>query len=410
MNDLRPGAGRAGGDNAEAMRARFTAGDPIRGGAAFIVFTFHVALAALFITGFEFSREAQRDAFGTALPTLLDNAEMVVYAFFVLSGYLIGRPFVQAYLGYRDRPRLRRYARRRFMRVMPAFWIVVTLAVLRFGTLGSSPQDVVGIYALLQIYDLNGGPLVQGVLGQLWTVHVEAWFYFLLPLAALAVGAVARHASGNRRITVLFVALLSVSLASLAVRQALPHTLPYERWAAGLMFAFVPGVALAALETVLPEHAAGRAWARRLAYALVVAGALLCLLFNEWFLRSAAITGTIATFATTCLVGGALLYQWSGSGCWRMLDNRPLHWLGERSYSFYLVHVPILWEMQLRLNGRVDDPWTAFVVIFAITLVLSLAAATLGYRYVERPCLGLDPWFWQRRRHARPSPAVAPEG
>ncbi|MEX2195990.1 MAG: acyltransferase [Thermoleophilaceae bacterium] len=399
------------------MRDRFVAGDPIRGGAALIIFTFHVALASLFITGFEFGRDDQRDAFGPFLPLILDNAELVVYAFFVLSGYLIGRPFVQAFLGYRPPPRLGKYGRRRFMRIMPAFWIVVTLAVIRFGTLDSSTLDVVGIYALMQSYDVAAGPLVQGVLGQLWTVHVEAWFYALLPLGAIGLTfACGRRLSRNGRIVALFALLLLVALASLAIRQALPHNIPHLRWASALMFGFVPGVALAALETFVPRHATGRAWTGWATVGLVVVGVLFCLAFNEWYLRSPAITGALAALGTTAFVAAALLHQWSGRRLSRLFDNRPVNWLGERSYSFYLLHVPILWEMQLRFDGTVTTPWAAFGLLFGCTFVLSALGATVGYRYVERPSMGLDPWFWERKQSlpveaapAEPAPALAPK-
>ena len=53
-------------------------------------------------------------------------------------------------------------------------------------------------------------------------------------------------------------------------------------------------------------------------------------------------------------------------------------WLGKRSYSLYLWHIPILVALGA-FNGRANLATT----LAAVTL--SLIAAELSYRYVEQP-------------------------
>lgn len=388
-------------------RARFVAGDPIRGAAAMVVFSYHVALAALFVSGLDFHPDTFDIAFGSVFGEVLSNAELTVYAFFVLSGYLIGRPFVQALLGDRRMPRFSPYFRRRVLRIIPAFWLIVTLVLIRFGTLGSGPGDVLAVYTLVHTYDFTQGPLQTGILGQVWTVHVEMAFYLLLPLAALLLALLLpRLGSLRARMAMLFGAITAVALVSLWARHQLPASYPHLRYFFPLLFAFVPGIALAALETVVPSVARERRWPRNVALALAAAGLLLCMAFAMLKERSPAVPGALAALGTGSIIAAALLHQWSGGRCTRLLDNRPLHWLGERSYSFYLVHVPVLWELQLHAKW-LDDPKLAFVVLFAVAFSVSAVLGHLGFRYVEKPFLELDRWPWQRRAPKQGQVAVA---
>jgi peptidoglycan/LPS O-acetylase OafA/YrhL len=53
-----------------------------------------------------------------------------VTLFFVLSGFLLWRPFARAVIDARDLPSLRRYARNRLLRILPAYWAVLLASAL----------------------------------------------------------------------------------------------------------------------------------------------------------------------------------------------------------------------------------------------------------------------------------------
>ncbi len=55
--------------------------------------------------------------------------------FFVLSGFLLWRPIASAVLRGRRLPSVRRYARNRALRILPAYWVVLlaTALVLQSG-------------------------------------------------------------------------------------------------------------------------------------------------------------------------------------------------------------------------------------------------------------------------------------
>ena len=77
-----------------------------------------------------------------------------------------------------------------------------------------------------------------------------------------------------------------------------------------------------------------------------------------------------------------------------------LAWLGERSYSLYLVHAPIVGTTFALAGGLIDAP-AGRIGVIALAVGLSLGAASVLFRYVEAPCMA-----WSKRSGAQRS-AVA---
>ena len=99
--------------------------------------------------------------------------------------------------------------------------------------------------------------------------------------------------------------------------------------------------------------------------------------------------------------GGALLLQWGTGGCWRLLDNRPLRWLGQRSYSIYLVHLVIVVELAPRFLRALDDNYKeAFLAVFAVSMVASVALGEILFRLVEAPFMNLKRGGWRSSERA----------
>ena len=64
---------------------------------------------------------------------------------------------------------------------------------------------------------------------------------------------------------------------------------------------------------------------------------------------------------------------------------RPFRWLGDRSYSIYLLHAPVyFWVSALMLGGRAvpEAEWTQ---VTAICVVIVLLASDISYRFFENP-------------------------
>ena len=90
------------------------------------------ATAALMILGYHCA--AAVGAIGPGRTGLVtQHLESGVTVFFLISGFLIYRPFVAARESDRPAPRLRDYLRRRALRIVPAFWFGLTVFALARG-------------------------------------------------------------------------------------------------------------------------------------------------------------------------------------------------------------------------------------------------------------------------------------
>jgi hypothetical protein len=88
-------------------------------------------------------------------------------------------------------------------------------------------------------------------------------------------------------------------------------------------------------------------------------------------------------------VGAAMVIMAGGGGSFRVLASPLLVWIGNRSYSWYLWHWPVL-----MLGSAVGVKHRLIETV--ILMVLSLLLATLSYRWVEQP-------IWKGRlSHATP--------
>ena len=104
-------------------RREFPGLTAIRGLAVLAVIVFHVAS----ITG------AVNRSFTGRLAPLLGSVGPIV--FFVLSGFLLLRPFIAG------EPSLARYARRRVLRILPPYWTALTLLAIFPGIVGVFTGD-----------------------------------------------------------------------------------------------------------------------------------------------------------------------------------------------------------------------------------------------------------------------------
>ncbi len=383
-------------------RERFIAGDPLRGLAALGVLAVHAGSSAVNATGYGAMFAAPGGylgVYGTVPGSLLLGGGAGFLVFFVLSGYLIGGPFVRAAIEGWPMPSLRRFARNRVLRIVPAYWMVLTLlVVLLVWVIGDAAASAAQVADLYAFHVLPDNPLLPWI-GQAWTLEVEAKFYVAMPLAALVATPLLRRLGGPQA------RALAIALPCMAWFVAAPfaysgpvdgHPFPYYVQLLGA------GVGIAALEPLLRPRVAGRApWAR---------GATAIGVFGVLYMLSAAALGELGApfdrdlgelfFATTvvAVVVGPLLRQWTGAGCWRVLDNRATRWLGTRSYSFYLVHLALVIELSDLIATADYGYKVTLILLLPAAFAASALAAEMLYRAVERP-------FLERKRRGLAAPS-----
>lgn len=348
------------------------------------------ALAALTVMG-------THAAYGTGLLShgylglLAARLEIGVAIFFVLSGLLLFRPWVRAAARGEPAPAVRRYARSRFRRIMPAYVVTV---VLVFGVYELRPVQpnpghtwtgLLRNLTLTQIYsdDYFTRYLHQG-LSQMWSLAVEVAFYAVLPLLAYLLLVVLCR---RRFRPVLLMSALAV-LACLSPLWLIvlhtTHWLPVGAgsWLPHYLAWFVGGMVLAVLAEVGVRCYALAVLPPALACYLVVstpiAGVTTVLSLD--LSEDLAKTMFYAVIATLVVAPLAL-----GDRGWyaRFMGSRPMVRLGEISYEIFLLHVVVMdLVMELVLGWPIYTG--SATALFALTLTMTVPVAWLLHR-LTRP-------------------------
>ncbi len=373
----------------DAVPRVFLGGDGLRAIAALAVLVFHAAIATSlykhapsFFADDEHTGQFRAVAAGAA--PLLALSRIGVFIFFVLSGYLLSRPFLASYIVGTPRPRIGRYAANRLLRIVPAFWVVMVVYLTwDHAWHAGGASGLLAALLFAQNYHFTGA----AVLPQAWTLDIEMAFYALIPIVAVI--ALRLRRAGSRPGQRLALALGACALAFVASllawhsRGLLAHR---DYTLAAYLFAFLPGVALAAIEPFvaprLRAQATGRRWSR---VALAVAALLLAA--NVYAPGQHHELRLILTaLACGALVGATLALQWATGGCWRSLTTKPMRWVGERSYGVYLIHLGLMGHLLQRI-GPEHGATITFVALTVSSLVATLVLADILWRVVERPAL-----------------------
>ena len=163
-------------------------------------------------TSFPTRVEVSRDNFGEFL---LFESRVAFVMFFVLSGYLLYRPFARAALGEAKPVSIASYFVRRVARIMPAYYLALAGAVALVATAGDVPGRRAverGELPLFLVFAQNYTPdTLLKLNAATWTLAIEVAFYVLLPLVALF--ALKRCYGSVRGQVALIASLVTVGLA-----------------------------------------------------------------------------------------------------------------------------------------------------------------------------------------------------
>jgi peptidoglycan/LPS O-acetylase OafA/YrhL len=311
--------------------------------------------------------------------SLLWNGKEAVIVFFVLSGFVLSRPFLRG----GPSPSWRPYYPRRLVRLYLPMWgallftAVMTFLVSRHGMAGSSlwtnghvnrTGGYVGQDAVLpHIGDTFDGPL--------WSLRWEVLFSLGLPLYVVLARSFRTSAltRGLVVIGILVLGVVDIKADSIGVRNAVLY-LPM----------FGVGVLMAAYEA--PLLRAGRFVVDRSKWLLAGVVALAIVLADsslEVYALRSHYPGAVTTLCHAAGVGGAAMLIWlvlSWPSLERVLDRPSTQWVGKRSFSLYLTHEPVLVALALLLGGH---PGVAVMLVVGIPAALLVAAGF--YVAVERP-------------------------
>ncbi len=331
---------------------------------------------------------------------VLRRLDVVVPIFFAISGCVIYLPFLRANLARAPGPAASTFAKRRFFRIAPAYWVALTLVVLAVGPRSVfEPLNIPRYYLFLQTYSAE---TVAGGLPQAWTLCVEAVFYVLVPPWAWFMATCARR-TGATPVRTELLGLASLMVVSIAFQLFAVRT--------GTVNGHIP--ALTPLLASFPTHIAAFAigmgialliaggavepvdWVERHAAALALAGIGVCVLLSAEVehlgLDATGFTPIqYAVREAAHLIGAGLLVlavacaRPSDGFLGRLLGSRPLVFLGTVSFGIYLYHLGVLGllgETGLLPTGTL---WS-LVLWMACLLVGAIGLGALSWYLIERP-------------------------
>jgi peptidoglycan/LPS O-acetylase OafA/YrhL len=358
---------------------RFPLFDALRAIAAVLVFANHTITSVYPVAGH-----------GTLYVWAAELGREGVAVFFLISGFLLYRPFLVARQG-RAQLRVPAYARRRFLRIVPAYWAALTIFIAAGFVSGVTAHNWWVFYAFGQVYSST---LIGRGIGVAWTLGVEVTFYALLPVFALVAGRLSR--SRSMRADVLLLVILAA--ASLAFRAHYSSFVDAEKVStlAGTFLWFALGMLLAiasvAREGRRPSARAG-GWVALWPVASWCGGALLFVLSYEVEIGRIGLSAGAASVtihalsgvAALCILLPAVFAQEAGGLVQGVLRLRWLAWIGLVSYGVYLYHTIVIDQLN-KLYGGGSTSWR-YPVVTVSALIVTLACAGASYYVLERPMM-----------------------
>lgn len=311
---------------------------------------------------------------GHYFPNLVPQGFLGVDIFFVISGYVITQLLFKMEKESASSFLIEFYGKR-IRRLIPALLFVVTVSLLAFSLLVIQVDEAVsktGAYALLgvsNIYlwrygpDYFSLPASQNPFTHTWSLGVEEQFYALYPIFFFLCWKLTKE----RRFMTLVMIVGTTSFLSLILNIGFTdsktnfvfYSMPTRFWelGAGVL------VSLLVSKNVEIGNKLGN-------YRLFV----FLILLSIFFLNSGieVCNQIIAVMATSYL-----LFPGSKDIATNFLSNDKINWIGDRSYSIYLIHWPVLVLANYLFGLGVFKN----VLCIIVTVLLS----ALVYRFIENP-------------------------
>ena len=364
--------------------------DGLRGAAVLLVLAYH---AAYLTAGWG--------------PRILPGGFVGVDLFFVLSGFLITRMLVTE-LRRTDRIDLGGFGMRRIRRLVPALVAaVLALEVLRWLhpsiaarslsgqaiTAATGAWSAIGSVLYVSNYQQASGHAFVPELSHTWSLAIEAQYYLVWPFVLLAMWRLRLPRWSQVGVMVTVMVVVWVHRAQMWTDQA--HYLPLYVRTDTRVDVIIAGSVLGLLAAWGELKVGHGRWLRVPALLGVAVLALVSTQSETGDVHLYRDYGLVAvTLGATAIVASVLTDpDWSFNKVWSF---GPLRWLGLRSYSLYLWHVPVFLMVASNLGGR--PVWLKTTV----GLGAAFGLAELSYQFVEKP-------FRHRRRlpAADPEPAVS---
>jgi peptidoglycan/LPS O-acetylase OafA/YrhL len=334
--------------------------------------------------------------------TLL-NCGWGVELFFVLSGFLITGQLLDVFLGDRERYRsgLRRYFKRRFFRIAPAYYVVLTFVTLVFMSLSPAQQVYNWVWSYVAHVFFMHNFFYTRYWQVFWSLATEMQFYCAAPLFLFAL---LRITCPYKRCAAVVAAVVVLAfLRTMVVLHKPSFVHDYDGWFYSIRVIFpfsLDGLLGGMMANMLWRDEKIRRCLRQahIKNFLFLSGLLLVALLLGGSPMETATDVFAKTFWLTFLAAGfclTMLGLMAGSFGQTFFSSRILRHIATVSYSMYLVHlslVQFVYNQVAWLAHTMHSPYIPFLAGLFLFVVVTTFVATLMYELIEKPCI-----LWARK-------------
>ncbi len=345
--------------------------DSLRGLAAFAVFTTH-AFGLIWNTEIKFAWLEMANQFHLGI---LWNGKAAVDLFFVLSGFVLALPLIYK----RNEFNYSKFLIKRFLRIYPAYWMAMILAVLMslnysYGNLEGLSKWINGYWnnsltfkQIIEQFFLHYALILPGLNTKLinpviWTLVIEIQISIILPL---------------------FIMLLTWNF-----KQKLVH---YAWHFFVFLICLIVSLKFNKYLFYLPLFMLG-------SFSAYYKDKIIKIVRQSKFIAPVLLLFALYLYGSREFINLPLEYQHhyisalgsaliiiliiSWHGLSKITTVKPTIFLGNISYSFYLMHLPVI----IFISSIIYPLTDSILLCWLVSLILSIALAYVLYKYVELPC------------------------
>ena len=370
------------------MSKRNSALDSLRGLSTILIVLYHIS----FVSGYTVAHANSSGAY-------IDRLNIGVAIFFVLSGFLIFRPFAHSLIHGSPLPKTRNYYLKRAARILPGYWLALfVLAGLDALTIVNTSGFIRNVFIVHSFTEHN---VFTGI-RQAWTLTVEMSFYVVVPAFAFVFVRQTKRRDGPVSVSSLLKALSVLFLSAYVFRLFIHQTdfwflKSAHIWLPSHVDTLVLGMGLAVL---VEAPASAQILSKVRIFIANHTGAFVLVSVFVW-LMSANINMAIGLNKSEFHIEllGHFLYGLasvllvapfcvdSQSLLVKAMSLRLFTWLGTISYGIYLWHMAFL-------GGNFAEKYMPYtendgqvLLRFLVVLLASIAIASLSYYVIERPIM-----------------------
>lgn len=409
--------------------------DGVRAVAALMVVTLHLSE----IAGVPWSING-----APFLTTFVVFGRMGVDLFFVLSGFLLFRPYASALLFQDPWPSMRRFYLRRAFRIWPGYYITLCAMILLFGGQYLNPDHWKRLVLFLTFFMDSSHQTWQQLNGPFWTLAIEWQFYLLLPWIALGFSRLLKHApsSPRQRLLIVLGCCVAIILWGFVIKgigvyfaRHSSATILLPRSALNLFLFFTFGMQGKYLEVfasgmivctcyLFAQHpkygSALKVRIQQMSNTFWSIGIFLLLCLSFWHAQATGPRdGNLSTFSAFPFLNPLTPYfPWLGepiaglgfASCvlallfgsqylrW-IFERRFVRWIGMISYGIYMWNQKLIGLFCAQLVNyfpQLDSFWR-YTACWLFVLIGLLPFCYVFYRVVEKPGIRLGTWLANRK-------------